>query len=220
MTDWSRHFAMTKMKGDRKVQTWRHERSGLSADIFLRGTRFVALFLEEMFEAPDVAMLRKKMSDKAEHWIEMEWHPLIEVSIKEPSGSYHRDEPDSEGIDLQLERYLISCSPTGQLFRVGWDVDPEHRKASMDSFGEGYRWTRGIASRIRLTGLPLKAPMKTHDGGWLIDYNEQLWEGFTGVQQGIRELRRRLEKLVGTKQGIEMLLAGHDGRLALLSPKQ
>jgi hypothetical protein len=103
------------MKGDRKVQTWRHDRSGLSADIYLRGTKFVALFLEEQFEAPDVSMLRKKMSEKAEHWITMQWHPMIEVAIKEPSGHYS-GEPDSQGIELQLERYLLSRSPTGELY--------------------------------------------------------------------------------------------------------
>jgi len=215
MTDWSRHFSLVKMKGDRKVQTWRDDRSGLSADIYLRGTRFVALFLEEMFEAPDVAMLRKKLRDKAEHWITMQWHPMIEVAIKDV-GPRYRDEAESESIELKLERYYVSASPTGELFKVGWDVDETHRKASMDHFGEGYRWNRGIASKIRLTGLPLKAPLRTHDGGWLIDYNEQLWDGFEGVQRGIRRLRKRLEELVGTRKGIELLLRGGNGAQLLL----
>ena len=86
----------------------------------------------------------------------------------------------------------------------------------MDHFGEGYRWNRGIASKIRLTGLPLKAPLRTHDGGWLIDYNEQLWDGFEGVQRGIRRLRKRLEELVGTRKGIELLLRGGNGAQLLL----
>jgi len=215
MTDWNRHFSAIKQKGDRKVQTWTHPRSGLSADIFLRGTSFVALFLEEMFEAPDVAMLRKKLSDKAEHWIEMKWYPMLQVEIQAETHRYRGDLP-KEGVEFGYKRFFLSQSPTGEIFSVDWDVDPEHRKAQMESWGGGYRNYESYARKIKLAGLPLNAPLKKSDDEWLMDYSEELWQGFRQINKGIHDLRRRLREIVGTKQGLQQLLKARDGSQLLL----
>ncbi len=213
MTDWNRHFQAIRMKGDRKVETYKHPRSGLSADIYLRGTKFIALFLEEMFDAPDVALLRKKLSDKAEHWIEMQWYPVIEIEIDEDQHSY-RGELPKEGIEFGCKRFLLSQSPVGEVLAVDWDVDPEHRKAQMESWGGGYH-NSDYGRKIRLTGLPLKAPLKKNDNEWLMDYNEDLWRGFNEITKGIYQLKKRLREIVGTKQGLQQLI-NTDGRQLLL----
>lgn len=211
MTDYNKHFSMTKQKGDRKVRTWSHPRSGLSADIYLRETRFVALFLEKTFEAPDVRMLEKKMSDYAEHWIQMEWYPVIEVEIDDDRHSY-RGEITKEGLAFGFKRFYLSQSPVGEIFSVGWDVETAHRKASMESWGGGYRHHDNYSTKIKLIGLPLGAPLKK-DAGWLLDYNETLWLGFVGIRDGLMQLRKRLREMVGTREGLKQLMKG--GKLLL-----
>lgn len=199
---------MIKQHGDKKVQDWTHPRSGLETCIYLRGTQFVATLLEEEFRAPDVAMLRKKLSDKAEHWIEMDWYPIIEVRIGE-AGRHYRDDGEGESIEFSRSRFFISQSPAGEIFKCEWEVAPSHRKARMDSYGN--------AKDIKLIGLPLDAPLKIEarysDGGkYLIDYNEALWVEFDRITENIFRLKKRLKEIVSTNQGLTFLLesAGSD----------
>lgn len=209
------HWQMVRQKGDKKVQTWTHSRSGLSADIFLRGTSFRALFLEKMFDAPDVSILRKQLSDYAEHWIKMEWHPIIEIEMGEPSN--YRSEIQREGIEFGCKRYYLSVSPAGEVFEVGWDVAVSHRKAKMNSLGgSSYsRRGRGFNAEIRLAGLPLGAPMKNGDN-WMMDHDETLWAAFQQITEGIYALRKKLKQLVGTNEGIKQLKDGANARQLLL----
>jgi hypothetical protein len=153
------------------------------------------------------------MSDYAEHWISMDWYPVIEVVIDAEDRHTYRNEITKKSIAFGIERYYISQSPVGEIFTVEWDVDEKHRKAQMEHYGGGYG-NNSYSAKIRLAGLPLGAPLKKDDG-WLMDYNEELWQGFKGVQKGIEQLTKRLRELVGTKQGLQQLLSRDGAKLLL-----
>lgn len=203
---------MIKSKGDKKVQNWEHLRSGLGCGIYLRGTKFAATFLEKEFEAPDINIIQNQLRDYAEHWITMEWFPVIEIEIEAGEGRY-RSDPVGETVSLNCKRFYLSLSPAGEIFEVEWDVDADHRKAKMTNYGR-------YSSELKLTGLPLRAPLKTGRGEkYLMDYTNDLWDKFEQIARGILALRETLHKLVSTKQGISQLLKRSGEKLLLGTSK-
>lgn len=204
---------MIKSKGDRKVETWEHQRSGVTCDIYLRGTKFVAVLLEKEFDAPDIAILRHQLRDYAEHWLSMKWFPLIKIDTG--ADRYNSQGDQRADLKITIERFLVSASPAGQWFSVGWAVDPAHRKSEMSDYSENRYGRGGMGSRLNIIGLPLKAPLKTSDDTYLMDYTEELWDKLFAIVQGVHALRKKISDLVSSKKGLESLLLGGGEQLLL-----
>lgn len=204
---------MIKNKGDKKVETWEHARSGLTTDIYLRGCRFVAVLLETPFDAPDINIIRHEMADYAEHWITMKWHPIIEVEAGGSSG--YRS--SGEGVKINYTRFYISQSPAGHFFKVSWEVDEDHRKAEMSSFRTGRgRYGDDRTEKLNLVKLPLTAPLQQDsDEKYWIAYSEAIWVRLKGIDEGIQRLRKAITELISTRKGVELLIAGAGAQLML-----
>lgn len=215
---------MPKEKGDRKVETWKH-RSGMEADIYLRGTRFVALFLERDYSAPEVATLRRALQDAAEHWMQLEWFGVIEIEVEDADGAkVRRDYDDVCGAELEFKRnrYWITQSPAGRVYRCAWEVAEAHRKAHLEPLsdegeGGGYhsRRSHSLVKTVKLCGLPLRSPIKTTNGNFLLDYDPVLWDNLTGIIRSISLLRANLYEMTRSKKGIEALRNGNPGQFLL-----
>src|SRR4051812_45913797 len=104
---------MIKKAGDKKVDDYKHHKSGVECAIYLRYTTFVATLLERSFEAPDIAILRRQLDDYAEAWVTIEWHPLLEIEIETNNHSY-RDECDGESLKFKRKRFYVGTSPAGE----------------------------------------------------------------------------------------------------------
>lgn len=197
---------MIKRKDDKKVDEWEDHKSGFSTTIYLRYTSFVATLLEKSFEAPDIAMLRKQLSDYAEHWITMEWFPILELQASETS--HYSDRPDAS-VQLKFKRFLMSQSPAGEMFTVDWDVHPDHRKAEMSQIDNGYRSRgRGMGSKLKLIKFPLVAPLSQgSDNCFWISYTDELWGKCEYIAGAIQSLREQLNDMIKSNEGIQKLLA-------------
>lgn len=194
---------MIKEKGDKKVETWTHGRSGFETDIYLRDTSFVATLLEKFFDAPDIAMLRKQLGDYAEHWLTMEWFEILEINVSQ--GVYNHEKAS---IQFKYDRFLISESPAGQLFTVKWSVHPEHRKAEMDHLGDGYNSRgRGMTNKLKLIGFPLVAPLSRGDNEYWMAYTETLWQKCEYIANSIEDLHNQLRGMISSNEGLQKFLA-------------
>lgn len=181
----------------RKVDTFIHEKSGIEVDCFANGTIFECTVLEERMTSPEASMLRHKVFDKLEHWMQMEWHPIIEVSCMGPSsGRWSEPTEGKAGITLSIERYWLSRSPAGRVMKVDWETDEEHRKAKMRKMDQ---------SDLQLTKLPLKAPFRKSDryeNEWLLNYDESLWATLEKMLFSIQEMQTGLARLFKSREGI------------------
>jgi hypothetical protein len=168
-------------KNLRKLGQWEHEKSGMIVEYFIEHTTFKCTVLEEKLEAPDVNVLKHQAFDRLEHWMKMEWFPVIDVTCAEESSRsryYDNDEREDEGqasITIKATRFWLSRSPAGRVVQCDYDVEPEHRKAKLEKYG---------GTDIQLTRLPLAAPFKfkgedaecKNGGRWLMDYDEHVWD--------------------------------------------
>ncbi len=185
--------------GKKKLGSWTHEASGITIDYFIEGTRFVCVCLEETVSAPEASVLRAQVFDRIEHWMTMEWFPVIEIEVDDNNCSSYRDEPEGDAVSVKAKRFYISRSPAGRVKRVEWDVEEVHRKAKMRDYG---------GSELQLTRLPLKCPLVQGRGdGTLIDYNEEAWEALQQIIKAIGQIREQVGKMIKTKAGIEKLSA-------------
>jgi hypothetical protein len=190
---------ITKSK---KVGTVIHAKSGITVDFFLRGTAFFAVVLEKELTAPDASVLRHKIETRIEHWLKLEWHPVIEV---ETGGGYRSDE---DTVQMSFKRYYLSIGPAGSIATVDWDVDEAHRKAKAN-------WnSRDRDEWKRLVKWPLEAPIKTGSDQWTMAYSEETWHALEEIQNGIKSLRKAIIDLVSIRKGVEKLTQG-GGRLLL-----
>lgn len=188
----------------KKLGSWTHDKSGITVDYFINGTRFECTVLEEKLDAPEAAVLRHKAMDKLEHWMTMEWFPIMEVEVSDDGQHSYSDEPEGDAISIKVKRYWLSRSPAGRVVRCDWDVDEEHRKAQMASYG---------GSDLQLTRLPLKAPFRGsgrygRTDGVMIDYTEELWDTVQRMIKALSQMRSELAKLFKNKDGIAKLQAG------------
>lgn len=201
----------------RKLGEWTHEKSGITVPYFLSGTRFVCTVLEVQLDAPEAAVLRDKVMDRLEHWMTMEWFPVIHVECNGDGRSSYREEPEGEEIALKVRRFYLSRSPAGRVMSVEWECDESHRKAKMRSFNN---------AEMELTRLPLKAPFplsKRREQGHisvLIDYDEAVWESLARIIEGVAKLRIAISELVKDKHGIAKLVSGGEKLLMLGSGKK
>lgn len=197
-------MATNKLK---KLGSWTHEKSGITVDYFINGTRFECTVLEQKLNAPEAAVLRHQVMDRLEHWMSMEWFPIINVEVSDEGagGANYRDEPTGDGLSIKVRRFYLSRSPAGQVMQCGWDVDEEHRKAKMSTYG---------GSDIALTRLPLKAPFSCSgrgyrsDSGYLMDFTPELWATLVEMIQSLGKMRVQLAKLFKTRDGVAKLQAG------------
>jgi hypothetical protein len=177
----------------RKIGTISHAESGIEVDYFLRGTRFVARVLEEEVSAPEAAILTREVRDRLDHWLKMDWYPIIETEIE----TRWQERKESANVEIKIRRYWLSRSPAGLLRTCEWEVDEVHRKAKMNRF-ESCR-------ELNLTKLPLGVPLTLRSGKTMIDYDDQLWRNLLGIVASIRAIRERLQTLLTSKAGIAQI---------------
>lgn len=199
----------------------------MEADIYLRGTRFVAMFLERDYSSPEVATLRRALRDAAEHWMQLEWFGVIEIEVESENGvRVRRDYDDVCGAELEFKRnrYWITQSPAGRVYRCAWEIAEEHRKAHLEALSDNDdagnrryygRDSHSLVKTVKLCGLPLRSPIKTGDGNFLLDYDPVLWDNLTGIIRNISLLRANLYEMTRSKKGIEALRKGNPGQFLL-----
>jgi hypothetical protein len=193
-----------KQKGDKSVEEWEHHRSGFSTQIYLRGTRFVATLLEREFEAPDISIIRKQLGDYAHHWLTMEWFPIIEIEVD--GGGRYKSDDAKEQIEFKRERYQLSRSPAGEVFKVDWEItDPNHQKAQMQR--QGTDRYDSWSDRLKIAGIPLGRPFKVSDDRYILDYTDDLWQQCENIAKAIFDLRKQLRAMISTNEGIQKFLS-------------
>ena len=204
---------MTRQKDQKKLGTWNHDKSGINVDYFIRHTTFYATVLGEELSAPEADVLRAKVMDKLEHWMQMDWHAVMQVQVEDHEGDTYREEPEGDGLYCKIKRFYLSRSPAGNVMEVDWDVDEAHRKAKMKRRGsEGYR---GRDDGLQLARLPLGAPYKLSEGNWLLDYSEETWRACEEIIKALGKMKKQLRDLVKTRAGIAKLAAGGSKYLML-----
>ncbi len=190
-------MAKNKLK---KIGEVVHNKSGITIEYFLDGTQFVATVFEAQLSAPDASILRHKIHDRIEHWMTLEWHPVIEVEF----GSRYRDDE----LKLKYDRYYLSKGPAGAIVKVEWEVDESHRKAKANWLSED----RGSTRELKLTTFPLTAPLVWGDGH-LLPYSDNVWDSLVSIEGAIETLKKKLKDLITTKSGIAKLEKGGSGLL-------
>lgn len=191
-------------KKAKRVGTWDHSNSGIVVEYFLEGTKFVCVVLEEKLSAPEASVLKDKAMDRLEHWIKMEWHPVMVIEVEDKSPGGYRDEPQGDGLAIGVKRFYLSRSPAGRVYECDWDVDEIHRKAKMTVYSCG-RYDR---NEMTLTKLPLCAPYKINDDRTMIDYSDEVWAAVQGLIVGLGEMRVKLGKLIRSRDGFSLLVQG------------
>jgi hypothetical protein len=63
----------------KKVGEITQARSGLTIPIFIEKTTFICDCLETQFTATDAKILEAKVQYFIEHWLTLDWHPVIKV---------------------------------------------------------------------------------------------------------------------------------------------
>jgi len=195
---------MTPKNKLKKVGEVNHPKSGIIIPYYLDGTQFVATVFETQMKAPDASILVEKIRERIEHWITLEWHPVIEVKV---SNGYSGD-----NLSLEFERYYLSKGPAGSVLECSWEVDEVHRKAKAKWMEERE------CHEFRLTDLPLRAPL-TMRGGHILPYSEQVWETLNKLQANIEHLKKQINDLITTKAGILKLERASESVLLLGSGK-
>lgn len=189
-----------------------HEKSGVSVDYYLTGTKFTARVLERDLEAPEAAVLKAKAMDRLEHWVTLEWHPIIHASVKNADRWSHRNDPNGDGIEVRARRFYISRTPGGEIWEVDWDIEEVHRKASM-SPGKNVQLLRNSTFPLSVP-LPLTSQDSSDSRGiqeTLLAYNEDVWASLQSLIEGIGKLRLVLSNLIRTKEGFaKMTHTGHN----------
>jgi hypothetical protein len=176
-------------KGRKKLGSVIHPKTGIEIEYFLEGEKFVATVFGEKLSEPNASILKHKITEMIDCWMSFEWMPVIRVEIGD--GQRYRD----DGISFDHDRYYIAKGPAGSIVKVDWDVDEEHRKAKC-------HWNSD--STLKLTKFPFTAPIQTSDG-WLIPYTDETWRGVEDIKAGIEHLKKRLTKLLTSRDGIKQL---------------
>jgi hypothetical protein len=188
----------------KKVDDIVHHKSGITVPFFLDKTTFYCDCLEKRFSAPDASVLEAQVLDYIEHWMNLDWHPVINVECSDSDGW---GSSKKTGVWLEVKRVYLSRSPVGLVLECPWDVDPEHRKASC----------HGVSERsLKLTRLPLVAPLKIGRTNTWMDYTEEKWNALQSIAKGIDQLSAMLVKLITTRDGND-LLERHDTAMRLWS---
>lgn len=187
----------------KKVIDIEHPKSGVVVTCYLDKTRFTCTVLERTFVASDVSVLKTQVLDFLDHWLTLEWFPVIRV---EHSSSDGWGGGKKTGLWLTTERMFLSRSPAGKVLRVGWDVDPAHRKALCGSSD----------SAFNLASLPLGAPFKLGPSVTWMDYTESTWNSLQAIRDGIDRASAKLSDLVSTREGNMQLEAGRAEPTGLL----
>lgn len=173
----------------KKVGEITHEKSGISVPFFLDGITFRCTTIETAFSAPDAKILEAKVKDHIEHWLTLEWHPVIVIDAARNDGW---GSSKKTGLWLTMDRMYLSKSPAGTVLYCDWDADPSHRKAVARIAGE---------RELRLATLPLGAPLKISLSKTWMDYTEAKWEALKAINEGIDSLSIALHKLLTTADG-------------------
>lgn len=167
-----------------------HARSGITVPVFLDKMTFHCTCLEQRFTAPDAKILEASVKDFIDHWLTLDWHPMILVESATNDGWGNSKKV---GLWLTCKRVYLSRSPAGQMLEVGWDVEEMHRKALCGPMHSG--------RELRLSTLPLGAPLKVGPSTTWMDYSETKWIALRTIIDGIEKLAEHLSELVTTREG-------------------
>lgn len=173
----------------KKVGEITHARSGLTVPIFIEKTTFVCDCLETRFTAPDAKILEAKVQDFIQHWLTLDWYPVIKVESATNDGWGHSKKV---GLWLTCERMYLSRSPAGQILRVTWDSEPAHRKALCSQMPD---------RELRLAALPLGAPLQVGKSVTWMDYTDARWLALKAINTGIEKMAETLAVLLTTSAG-------------------
>lgn len=173
----------------KKVGDITHQKSGLVVPYFIDKTTFVCSCLEQHFTAPEAKILESKVQDYIEHWMTLDWHPVIKVESATNDGWGHSKKT---GVWLTCERMYLSRSPAGQILKVAWDAETSHRKALCVPMSE---------RELKLAALPLGAPLQVGKSVTWMDHTEAKWLSLQAINTGIEKMAETLAVLLTTSAG-------------------
>lgn len=185
-------------KTTRKIGVITHALSGITVDYYIDGTIFRAEIFDRKFSSGSASILEEEVRDFLEHWVNLEWHGVIEVELDDCSGGSWRSTGDPKGVSLKFSRHYVSRSPAGRIVTCDWDVEPEHRKA------HARRESDTITNQ---TSFPLTAPLKLNDKVW-IAYDDQIYESLEFFRKALADIHGKIHKLISTKAGNKALTTG------------
>ncbi len=178
----------------KKVGEITHERSGIIGMIYLDKLKFRCEVHGVKFEAEDATTLRTKVLDYLEHWMQLDWHPVICVELSDGDGWQNKRKT---GLWVATTRMYLSRSPAGDYMKVDWEVAPDHRKALC-----GRAHASSVFQRVT---LPFRVPFRESPQLVWMDYTEAKWNSLQALQRGIVDLVDKLNDLISTEQGNELL---------------
>lgn len=178
----------------KKVGDIEHPKSGISVPFYLDGTKFTCTCLERIFSAPDANTLRAQVLDHIEHWMVLDWHPVIFVEYADSDGW---GGSKKTGLWIDFKRVFLSRSPAGKVLSCPWEVEEAHRKAVCGPVLN--------AKELTLASLPLGAPLMASRGQVWIDYSEDRWRSLERIKEGIGKLSEMISTLISTSKGNAVL---------------
>ena len=193
----------------KKVGDINHDKSGIAIPYYLDKTDFVCDVLGERMTAPAANILIAQVKDKLEHWLVLEWFPIIKVSFTESDGWGNSKRT---GLWVQSGRMWLSRSPAGCVLTCDWDTAPMHRKAAAIRLRD---------DAFKLTRLPLEEPIYLGGGDTWMDYTEAKWMSLKALEENIKAVAKNLKDIISSKRGNEVLELGSypllsaDGKLLL-----
>jgi len=214
---------MARALKPQKVDTWRHMRYNLSVDLFLdRNTcAFFCDYAGQQLRKPALAELTRALNELVEATLDLTWQSMITVSRMKPFA-----EQSDSFVGFKIDRSYICQTSSGSWLQVSWDDyhDEDRLKREPIQF-----WAREFYIPIEKR-QSFKLPCTDDSSGrrhiddvdcYYLPYTDALWVGLEDIIEKIRILRRSLNQLLTTQEGLAkiesqaafLLTAGTPGEL-------
>jgi hypothetical protein len=192
---------------NRKPQLIEHycpfARLSVGVDLFLNKNDY-SFFLDwqgERHEAGDIHTLRAKARQLIEASINLKFLPTIDVKVQARG-----DFQNKPVLGLEIDRLYIAKRPDGKWLSVNWYLFEKCEGNAMELFKYANH-NHAISTRLASSPFDTVVITKNRDvsTSYLIPYQENLWLGLNELQMALENLRGRIEELLGTETGREII---------------
>lgn len=225
------------------VQTVRDERTKREAPMRLDKSDMT--FWAMAGSEPSSPYFQSKDGGEVELWLERElaktsendrlvWFPVVEVAVRDDNHGWSRprtkDNDITTGFSVDVERYFIALTRDEREWRrLDWEqcdddspgcVPPNDRYAQSHNYAKApkHELFKPGATTYGVRDKPFVLPSMAKLGSGaksVLPYTPELWAGLLQVVQRIDAERAALDKLTGTKAGLDVLAKVGAGTLPL-----
>lgn len=183
---------MARSLKPQKVEDFRHNKRGVSVALFLdRNTHeFFFDFLQERYTKPSLAELHKLAYEVIERETALTWAPMITVEKLTPFV-----QSDQTFIGFTIDRSWIARKANGNWLESQWDT-----RENGDTMHDRETWASNfyIGRNVKFDRLPYYGESK-----YYLPYSEALWTGLEKLLHHIRAMKRTLNHLLTTPDGLQ-----------------